>query len=204
MSEGLARLGGNSRLYGRLLLNFARQCETTLGAFESALQTQDENRLRLLAHELKGVAGGLGVKVVEQSARNLEFGADDYIRAEYHTLSTSLREICERIVERLANWSNSYGSSSLSKISLQRLWEKLQSELQSFDGEALDSWSELSVRLKGRLHPTELEHLEALILGLDFKSAASALKNLGERLGPLETGALADLDHTRAHRPGAY
>ncbi|MEW6750324.1 MAG: two-component regulator propeller domain-containing protein [Candidatus Latescibacterota bacterium] len=70
--EALRRLGGDGRELRSLLQDFARQFGTATAGIRQALSQGDAALARRLAHTLKGVAGNLSAKGVEQAARALE------------------------------------------------------------------------------------------------------------------------------------
>jgi PAS domain S-box-containing protein len=70
--EGLARLGGNSELYLRLLREFPAAQEGELGKIGQALSTKDPGKARTLLHSLKGLAGNLSLDNLFQTAGTLE------------------------------------------------------------------------------------------------------------------------------------
>jgi two-component system, sensor histidine kinase and response regulator len=70
--DGLARLGGNRKLYGKLLRQFAEQQGPAVGQISAALAAGDAALAERIAHTLKGVAGNLGAKAVQAAAGALE------------------------------------------------------------------------------------------------------------------------------------
>jgi two-component system sensor histidine kinase/response regulator len=70
--DGLARVGGNRRLYFKLLHEFVEQQGTALDQISAALTQGDRAGAERLAHTLKGVAGNLGAKKVQSAAGDLE------------------------------------------------------------------------------------------------------------------------------------
>ena len=183
---GLARVAGDHRLYARLLLHFAHQFETTIADFESALGQQDHQRLRDLAHKLKGVAANLGAEGVEQDAARLEHWASQpgsgRVADLYPPLRAGLQALSQRILEQLQGWAEPVCPSTMSQA---ELLQKLLGELQAFDGDALDSWSQLAQRLRGRLPDAEIARLDGLVLGFDFPSARRILQTIS---GPVAAG----------------
>jgi PAS domain S-box-containing protein len=71
-ADGLRRVGGNSKLYVKLLRQFASQQAETVGQIRAALAANDRECATRLAHTLKGVAGNLGAGPVHAAAENLE------------------------------------------------------------------------------------------------------------------------------------
>jgi two-component system sensor histidine kinase/response regulator len=71
-ADGLRRVGGNSKLYAKLLRQFASQQADAVGQIRAALATNDSESATRLAHTLKGVAGNLGAGPVQTAAAAVE------------------------------------------------------------------------------------------------------------------------------------
>jgi two-component system sensor histidine kinase/response regulator len=71
-SAGLRRVGGNYKLYMRLLREFASQQADAVEQIRAALAAEDAERATRLAHTLKGVAGNLGAGPVQAAAAAVE------------------------------------------------------------------------------------------------------------------------------------
>jgi len=72
MNSALERLGGNKKLYKRLLLLFHSDHINKVQEIRSALQNSDLELAGRLAHTLKGVAGTIGADGLRAAARELE------------------------------------------------------------------------------------------------------------------------------------
>ncbi len=97
-AEALARLGGNRKLYLRLLERFAIECER--GAMAVADGTPQARRCAL--HDLRATAGAVGASRVLQAVAQLdaalrEPAADADVEALACTLCTVLRGTCEAV-----------------------------------------------------------------------------------------------------------
>jgi two-component system sensor histidine kinase/response regulator len=71
-ADGLRRVGGNARLYVNLLCQFANQQAGAIGEIRAALARNDAQSATRLAHTLKGVAGNLGARDVQDAAAAVE------------------------------------------------------------------------------------------------------------------------------------
>ncbi|MEJ2729027.1 MAG: response regulator [Deltaproteobacteria bacterium] len=72
LKDGLKRLQGNTRLYRKLLLNFATDYCETAKDIRIALDADDFDRAHSLVHNLKGLAGNLAATDLQAAAVNLE------------------------------------------------------------------------------------------------------------------------------------
>jgi two-component system sensor histidine kinase/response regulator len=71
-ADGLRRVGGNNRIYVKLLRQFASQQADVVEKIRAALVTNDHESATRLAHTLKGVAGNLGASPVQDAAAAVE------------------------------------------------------------------------------------------------------------------------------------
>jgi two-component system sensor histidine kinase/response regulator len=71
-ADGLRRVGGNATLYVKLLRQFASQQADAVGEIRVALAANDNETATRLAHTLKGVAGNLGARDVQDAAAAVE------------------------------------------------------------------------------------------------------------------------------------
>jgi HPt (histidine-containing phosphotransfer) domain-containing protein len=71
-ADGLRRVGGNAKLYLKLLRQFASSQASAGAQIRSALDTGDIESATRLAHTLKGVAGNLGAGPVHAAAAAVE------------------------------------------------------------------------------------------------------------------------------------
>ena len=86
-TDGLSRVGGNRKLYAKILRQFAGQQGPEVDQIADALAKGDHALAERLAHTLKGVAGNVGATGVQAAAAGLErlirdrSNADDVERA---------------------------------------------------------------------------------------------------------------------------
>jgi PAS domain S-box-containing protein len=71
-ADGLRRVGGNHKLYVKLLRQFASQQADAVVQLRTALATNDRESAKRTAHTLKGVAGNLGAGPVQAAAAAVE------------------------------------------------------------------------------------------------------------------------------------
>src|SRR4029450_11055710 len=70
--DGLSRVGGNRKLYLKLLRQFVEQQGASVEQITEALATGDIALAERIAHTLKGVAGNIGATRVQSAAGPLE------------------------------------------------------------------------------------------------------------------------------------
>jgi signal transduction histidine kinase/CheY-like chemotaxis protein/HAMP domain-containing protein len=93
--DGLARVGGNRRLYLDLLRQFIEQQGQAPSEVRSALDAGDAVRAERLAHSLKGVAGNIGAARVHSIAGRLEKAIRD--RAAAPDIEAARRETADEL-----------------------------------------------------------------------------------------------------------
>jgi len=70
--EGLARVGGNTSLYKKILIKFYNDYSDATEQIKDALDKDDQELAQRLAHTVKGVAGNIGAKDLSGPAGELE------------------------------------------------------------------------------------------------------------------------------------
>src|SRR6516225_9400267 len=71
-ADGLRRVGGNIKLYMKLLREFASQQAEAVERIRAALAANDTESATRVAHTLKGLAGSLGAEPVQSAAAAVE------------------------------------------------------------------------------------------------------------------------------------
>jgi CheY-like chemotaxis protein len=74
-ASGLARVGGNLKLYKKILLKFYTDYTDVAGQIQTAIDSNDQELAQRLAHTVKGVAGNIGATDLQEPAKNLELAA---------------------------------------------------------------------------------------------------------------------------------
>jgi two-component system sensor histidine kinase/response regulator len=90
-ADGLRRVGGNHKLYLKLLREFANQQGGAVEQIRTALATNDTEGATRAAHTLKGVAGNLGAGPVQTAAAAVESVLRE--RAPADTANSALEQL---------------------------------------------------------------------------------------------------------------
>jgi PAS domain S-box-containing protein len=72
LAAGLTRLGGNKKLYRKLLLDFGAKYTGVAAEIGEALEAKDLNQAHSLVHNLKGLAGNLEASELQSAAIEME------------------------------------------------------------------------------------------------------------------------------------
>ncbi len=91
MNEGLSRVGGNKKLYLKLLNDFANSYRPVVDSIQKAISEQKMEEARRLAHTLKGVSGNISVNEVFSISEQLE-----------KALTATPPEECNQLLEKLS------------------------------------------------------------------------------------------------------
>lgn len=99
LDQGLFRVGGNSKLYRKLLREFARDNKDVVGRLRSASPRQAQS----IAHTLKGVSANLGATSVSDIAGSIERAAraGEPFEQYLEDLEQNLTPLCEQIESRV-------------------------------------------------------------------------------------------------------
>jgi len=97
--EGLARLGGNVAMYRSMLQRFVSDNREVAACLFALLNAGDFAACRLMTHNLKGVAGNLGIVGLADTAAKLETAL---VREDVEAARGWLAELEEQVVQALA------------------------------------------------------------------------------------------------------
>ena len=99
-TDGLARVGGNRKLYLKLLGQFIEQQGPAVEQITDALTKGDIALAERLAHSLKGVAGNIGATPVQSSAGALE--SLIHHRADAKSVDAAAQQLAARLAPLVA------------------------------------------------------------------------------------------------------
>ena len=116
-TDGLARVGGNRKLYVKILRQFVEQQGPTNDQVADALATGDHALAERLAHTLKGVAGNIGAAGVQSAAAALERVIRDRSNAdEVERVRQSLRIVLEPLATEIRAALGTAGSDASAPV----------------------------------------------------------------------------------------
>lgn len=172
LEEGFKRLGGNTKLYRKLLLSFKSNNKSTPAQIESALDEQDKELAERLAHTIKGVAGNIAATDVYSSAGRLE-----------EAIKHDSRDMFGKLISELADNLN-YVLNSISVLEVSEELEHSTGQKQDADfSKALEILHGLGVVLEDDIAEAEtrLESLEQILKGTTYSEQLNKIsKYIGE------------------------
>jgi len=184
MGAGLATVQGDTKLYGELLIKFRDMYSDFVADFRAALTDSDPDAATRMGHSLKGVAGNIGCKGVQNAANELEIACkeeagDVVIEQRFTVVATEL----ETVLEGLATLENptvaTSVSSELDQEAIEELLEKMRLLLEEDDAAARGVLDELRPALQGNDNiGFLLNQLSQAISEYDFDEALEILENI--------------------------
>jgi len=189
--SGLARVGGNGKLYRSLLVKFHNEYADTTGQIKDALARKDMELGTRLAHTVKGVAGNLGAKELQAAGADVEtaikHGNLDNIGELLNTFEKKTQAIITGLKDFVAA-AESAGKKGGEKetgepAKLKELLEKLRPSVEKKKPKPSKevmteinefAWPDLAV---------EIGDLNRLITKYKFKDAVSVIDSLNKKLG---------------------
>ena len=191
-TAGLATTQGNQKLYLRLLKKFRQGQSDFANEFSTALAAEDHTAATRIAHTLKGVAGNLGARGVQEVAKHLEAAVAS---------KTPTPEIEKRLVDvmveltpvlagleklfsqPLSNNGEAGESVALDLSAITPVLEKLKDMLEDDDTEAIELIEKLQPLLAGSPHGAAVEKMSGAIGSYDFAEALQIFAELQSGLG---------------------
>ncbi len=186
ISDGLARVGGNTKLYLGLLSDVARDYGGAGDAIANLVCAGDTDGAAQMAHKLRGIANNLGAHQTGAAAGVIEAclraGASS-LDAELTELCGALDELCSTIAGLQAASSADGDSTRLNSEEIQTLLSQLAQEIADNNPGAGDTALEL---LQGVAAESAIaEPLQAICEALDifdFASAAELRNTLSDQI----------------------
>ena len=198
---GIRRVGGNHHLFLKLVREFGREYQGAADDIQAAIGKGDMETVRRLAHTLKGVAGNLSAKNLQEASRGLEEAAreekKEVLASLLDTFRLRLGEICETArqlegstdppISQVNAGPEHEMPSEVSEI--KPLVLELYTLLDDNDLEAEERFMTLKDKLGKSVHRDAMEKIGQQISALDFDRAKTSLCDVAEVLGVSFEGA---------------
>ncbi len=193
VAEGLRRVGGNRKLYRKLLIEFFQDHSQDVHAIRSALDQEDLATAQRIAHTIKGVSGSIGAGDLQRDAESLETAFKEGQQVLYPELIVRLEKALAPVMrglEALAVSRDTEGavagdSSSVDVEATMPLLDELQTLLAEMDPEAEEKVSDLKAQLAGETYQKLVNTLSKQVGEFEFEEARETLAKLRN---VLETG----------------
>jgi HPt (histidine-containing phosphotransfer) domain-containing protein len=191
VNNTLIRLGGNIKLLRKLISRFSETQADSVLRIKEALALDNTETARREAHTLKGLAGTIGARVIEDHAQILENilkensteGRDETI----HNLEIDLINLLSRIKSVYGSSPEILPLSKNSSISVDK--DKLSAKLRQFNGQLTDLDSDASTTLVGLYDELsgfeEMKKIQKFVDEFEYEEAQKELLILANTLGVL-------------------
>ncbi len=192
LAWGLERIGGNRKLFARLLADFLTHHRHSLQRFQDLLMHDEQDDARRELHTLQGVSGNLGGLELQQAARTLESqlleGKEGLLDGDafktfaqrFDTFISSLTQLDNDRV--IAGQADDLAEPETNTEDVVSLLERLTEALEEGDPEARNLLSAIEVKLPDEAAQRIFSRMTELINGYDFDDALVMLSRLKETL----------------------
>jgi CheY-like chemotaxis protein len=190
MEAGLQRLGGNHKLYGKLLVKFFEDHREDARAIREALDRNEIDIAQRIAHTIKGVSGSIGAGELYLVAKDLDAAFKEGRQKNYGDLLSRFENALTLVMEGLEVLSASgrkqkADSAQARPVDLEAvepLLDELQTLLEEMDPEAEEKTAALKEHLGPGVHHELVRTLSQQVGGFDFEEARGTLTRLREVL----------------------
>jgi HPt (histidine-containing phosphotransfer) domain-containing protein len=194
VKSGLTKVGGNWKLYRKLLGKFRQNYEAVADDIRNALEKDDPETATRLVHTIKGLAGNIGGQDLHLSAVDLEAALrkdpTENIAERLDTFSEALDLVVDSIgalelQERDAaetRLSAQPIAKSIDRDHILSLLSELRQLLEEDNFRAVRSLETLKEALPAAMAEDELADLEKYIEGYAFKDALETLAKVKQGL----------------------
>jgi signal transduction histidine kinase/CheY-like chemotaxis protein len=143
---GLAIVGGNEKLYRKLLIKFYQNSSNAVAEIQGALDAEDTKLAERLTHTVRGVAANVGAKKVALAAEPLELAIGKNQKELYESLLADFTKNLNQAMESLSKLAPDESKAQnqeldLTKIKLsQSLIDAMKKHIEMGDLMALDQY----------------------------------------------------------------
>jgi len=103
IKSGLSRLGGNKKLFNKILIKFKQDYADIAKEIKKALDADDTKTAERLAHTVKGVSGSIGAEELQKVSASLEAAIREEKIDEYDVLQETFNAALDKIQDVLKN-----------------------------------------------------------------------------------------------------
>jgi PAS domain S-box-containing protein len=192
IDEGLRRVGGNPKLYRKLLVEFSQDHREDVNAIRKALDQKDLETAQRIAHTIKGVSGSIGAADLHRDAESLDAALKEGKQNLYPELLSRLEDALVPVMEGLevltvsgeTEKTAAEGDGPMDAEAIMPFLNELQTLLEEMDPEAEDKVIDLKAQLGGGAHQKLVNALSKKVGEFEFEDA---LETLGKLKKALET-----------------
>jgi len=192
VQSALARLGGNQKLYRKLLMKFHKNHQNDIKAIRQALDLGDIETAKRVIHTIKGVAGNIGAQEVYAAAAAFEGMTEDVTLEYVEPLLGQLEKALELVLASIAFLGEKSEKTTnseydvLSVAQLIPLLEELAKLLSDNDLASSDFLEDIVSRSEKASFLDKIAQIKGLVDQYDYDGA---LEILNETLKVMNEGA---------------
>lgn len=193
--RSLAMLGGKTKLYRKLLMQF-RTSQATFGKeFRGALAKADFKVCERLAHTLKGTAGSIGALQVQELSADLESSCRetedaDAIEEVLNKVTQSLKPIMQEL-SKLAGHPKLLAPAGSTEFKLSEHRAEIARIIQlceDYDTAAIDAASALMKKASASTDAQSIQEAITVMQSYDFEQAAKVFVRLNDEISQQSNG----------------
>ena len=189
VENALIRLGGNEKLYHKILLQFLEDNEETIDRLEEALANENYLFSEGMLHSLKGVAGNIGADDLYDAIRELEVSIrgkkNKEITERMNLFAKELLAVIESIRGMKLSMPNDNFllAGDMDLASLQQCMEvmgNLRGHLINYDTEAMAIFETLKNLPIAKMYQLQFKKLQILLNNYDFEKALEQVDEISD------------------------
>ena|GEM_PF-1008085 len=188
-NAALKRLGGNRAMFERILGRFHENQQDAIERLKTWRTAGDVEKMLLLAHTLRGLAGNIGADQVAALARSLESQLKDAALNEPEQLDIVLAELASALDKLLLLAATAKTKAPASSEALPRDNERLRASLiemqrllANSDASAVQQIATIEQELNAQTDPLQVRKLVRDVENYEFDSAIETLLKIAGEL----------------------
>ncbi len=188
VQAGLARIGGNRRLYRKLLLKFRDNHQDATGEIRRAIAASDLQEAKRLAHTIKGVSGNVAASGLLAAAKDLDeaLAAGDPERPL--GLLSGFDRVLQGVMASISKLAPAAETTTEARTradieAVRPMFNRLAGLLLNDDLEAADLLADMIGQLKHTDLAEGLSAIEKHLSQYDFESAVESLRTMARDKG---------------------
>ena len=190
IDEGLRRVGGNHKLYRKLLVEFFQDHREDVDTMRKALDQDDLETAQRIAHTIKGVSGSIGASDLHRDAESLDAALKEGQQDLYPELLSRLEDTLAPVMQGLGDLA-ACGETEEPRVvdkgpvdveAIIPSLDELQTLLEEMDPEAEDKVTDLKAQLGGGAHQKLVNKLSKQVGEFEFEDARETLAKLRNAL----------------------
>ena len=203
MESGLKRIGGNKKLFKKILLEFKKTYENVITEIRDSYNANDSELLLRTVHTLKGVAGNFSAYEIQEAALNLETSLKKQMTEQFEERVQRLETVLNKLIVSIKELEPAPSiqptqdpapplteeKKRLVESELSPVLRELNSLIQQSNLKAISYLESIRSQLDGFGLDQKIEILDNQINVFDFTNALMTLREIAGELGiSFETG----------------